>query len=182
MKNKLMILVSVVMCILIFLTPITAYAATSAAASPTLLNKSIIEAVLQKDVKNGTLSSEQVTKLETILDNSLSNSSESSSGSISPQYQNPTTGAQIYWVGIMSPPDICGILFFNNAGWNIIRQIINFGGGTATVGAGVLAYLGVEATGGLALIVGGAVVAANAAVNIQFSLGHTYAYLPILVN
>lgn len=69
------------------------------------------------------------------------------------------------------------MLTFNQAGWAAIKEVINIGGVSATIGFGIAALCGITVTGPVAAIIGGMVVVANGAVNLQFALGHEYAYL-----
>lgn len=144
-----------------------------------VIDKAKTEAILKQYIENGYIQPEYAEKVMKIVDKySVQESSqESNSLARAGRYYNESTGALIYNINNTNIPGQRKLIF-NKAGWNIIKEIINLGGGSVTIGFAVAALMGVAITGGIAGLLGGAIVVANAAVNLQFSLGYELAFLP----
>ncbi|ACL77413.1 hypothetical protein [Ruminiclostridium cellulolyticum] len=143
-------------------------------ADSTQIDEEKVKDVLEQLVKDKSITmdySEQVTAIvEKYADSSSSNSN---AGTIHTNYYNQSTGAVIVYSSMPSP--LHGQLMFNKAGWNIIKEVLNLGGGSATVGFAIAAIAGITVTAPVAAIIGGALVIENALVNLQFSLGSEFA-------
>ncbi|QSZ27655.1 hypothetical protein ACETAC_01765 [Aceticella autotrophica] len=141
------------------------------------INKKKVENALNRLVYNGSITPEYAKKVQEIVNKALDKTSKNSKEKVSPQYYNPNTGAEIFIITLS--PDNIHELWFNRAGWNIIKEIINLGGGSTTIGFGIAALCGIAVSAPIAAIIGSTVVLANAAVNLQFALGCYYAILPL---
>jgi hypothetical protein len=141
--------------------------------SSTTIDKVKVQARLKDFVKEGYITQQYANKITALLVNYPNSSSSASSTNnlgIQPNdYYNKSTGADIH---LNLFPEYVS---FNKAGWNIIKEVINIGGGSATIGFGIAALCGIAVTGPIAAIIGGTIVVANASVNLQFALGMTYA-------
>lgn len=175
---------------LLFLATIPALAASDATSSGNSaipketitgapIDVSKVQSVLNDYVSDGSVTQDYADKVMEIVNNYTANSTaNSSSGKVTTDnYYNPSTGAII----MLLPTGINNgyQLMFNKAGWNIIKEVISIGGGSATIGFGIAALCGVVVTGPIAAIVGGIVVVSIAWVNLQFALGNEFATLPI---
>ena len=137
------------------------------------IDASKVQEVLDSYVKDGSLTQDYADKVMEIVNNSTSNSSR---GSDTNSYTNSSTDAVIM---LVPTGGTHYELIFNKEGWNIIKEVINIGGGSATIGLGIAALAGATVTGPIAAIIGGVVVVSNAWVNLQFALGNEYAVLNI---
>ena len=136
-----------------------------------------VQEALNTLVDNNSITQDYADKVIAIVNKYTYNSIDSSEKDlIKADYYNPKTGAIIMSLPLPSPAN--GQLMFNKAGWDIIKEVINLGGGATTIGLGIAALCGIAITGPVAAIIGGIVVVANAAVNLQFALGNEFAYLP----
>lgn len=139
------------------------------------INKSKVEVTLKEYVKSGAITQDYANKIDEVLDKYSSEESDKGIHLDSFNYYNKKTGARIVCIESSNLMTFS----FNKAGWNIIKEVINIGGGSTTIGFGVAALCGMSVSGPVAGIIGGAIVVANGAVNLQFALGNTYAVLPI---
>ncbi len=148
--------------------------ATIAQNNPIPINKANVENALNQLVKDKLITKDYAAKVMAVIEKNTSSSTNT--GAIKRSYYNPSTGAVIMY--IPTTPNH-GQIMFNKEGWNIIKEIINIGGGATTVGFAVAALCGTPVTAPIAALIGGSLVIANAAVNLQFALGNEYAVIPL---
>ncbi|WP_313559980.1 hypothetical protein [Ruminiclostridium cellobioparum] len=173
---------ALVLCIL-FVFSSQSFAASTEDSSETVviqnnitpINKANVENALKQLVENNSITQDYADKVLAIVEKYTNVTSPSNPTEIHPNYYNPSTGASIMYIPLALPSH--GELVFNKAGWDIIKEIINLGGGSTTIGLAIAALCGVTITGPIAALVGGIVVVSNASVNLQFALGNEYAVL-----
>lgn len=136
------------------------------------LTASDMKANVYSALKKGEISQEHAQDLISIIDkHSGQPSSALSSMADSPSatYKNDKTGAVITYTTLPSP--LHGMITMNKAGWDIIKEIVNIGGGASTVGGSIAVLVGSTIAGPIVAMLGGAVVVAGASVRLQFALG-----------
>lgn len=150
---------------------------TSILQNSTPINIANVESALKQLVKNNSITQDYAEKVIAIVEKNTNVSSPYNPNGIhTDNYYNPISGALIMYIPMASP--LHGELMFNEAGWKIVQEVINLGGGASTIGFGIAALCGVAVTGPIAAIIGGVLVVANAGVRLQFALGYEYAVLP----
>lgn len=125
-------------------------------------------------ISNGSIDSEYGIQLAAIV-NKYSPSHTTINGGVEAQYYNAKTGAVIIYTPM---PNGHASLTMNQAGYNIIKEIIAMGGGATVIGGSVCALVGagVAATGGaITAIIGSMLIIESSALALQFAFGNEYA-------